>query len=86
VQVVIANTAAITSQVAAFQLDLGLIEGPCHEPELTVQPWLEDELLVVRPARPPGAGGAANNAADAASGDLAAARVGSGTGRPSINC
>ena len=47
VQVVIANTAAITSQVAAFQLDLGLIEGPCHEPELTVQPWLEDELLVV---------------------------------------
>jgi DNA-binding transcriptional LysR family regulator len=53
VQVVIANTAAITSQVAAFQLDLGLIEGPCHEPELTVQPWLEDELLVVAAARDP---------------------------------
>ena len=47
VQVVIANTAAITAQVAAFELDLGLIEGPCHEPELTVQPWLEDELLLV---------------------------------------
>jgi DNA-binding transcriptional LysR family regulator len=53
VQVVIANTAAITSQVAAFQLDLGLIEGPCHEPELTVQPWLEDELLVVAAAHDP---------------------------------
>jgi DNA-binding transcriptional LysR family regulator len=53
VQVVIANTAAITSQVAAFQLDLGLIEGPCHEPELTVQPWLEDELLVVAAAQDP---------------------------------
>jgi len=53
VQVVIANTAAITSQVAAFQLDLGLIEGPCHEPELTVQPWLEDELLVVAAANDP---------------------------------
>jgi DNA-binding transcriptional LysR family regulator len=53
VQVVIANTAAITSQVAAFQLDLGLIEGPCHEPELTVQPWLEDELLVVAAASDP---------------------------------
>lgn len=53
VQVVIANTAAITGQVAAFELDLGLIEGPCHEPELTVQPWLEDELLLVAAARDP---------------------------------
>ena len=53
VQVVIANTAAITAQVAAFQLDLGLIEGPCHEPELTVQPWLEDELLLVAAVHDP---------------------------------
>jgi DNA-binding transcriptional LysR family regulator len=47
VQVSIANTAAIVEQVASFRLDLGLIEGPCHEAELTVAPWLEDELLVV---------------------------------------
>lgn len=47
VQVAIANTAATAAGVAAFELDLGLIEGPCHEPELTVQPWLEDELVVV---------------------------------------
>ena len=53
VQVVIANTAAITAQVAAFELDLGLIEGPCHEPDLTVQPWLEDELLLVAAAHDP---------------------------------
>ena len=53
VQVVIANTAAITRQVAAFELDLGLIEGPCHEPELTVQPWLEDELLLVTAVHDP---------------------------------
>jgi len=53
VQVVIANTAAITAQVAAFELDLGLIEGPCHEPQLTVQPWLEDELLLVAAAHDP---------------------------------
>lgn len=46
-QVTIANTEAITRQVAAFELDLGLIEGPCHESELVVRPWLEDELLVV---------------------------------------
>lgn len=53
VQVAIANTAAVARSVAAFELDLGLIEGPCHEPELTVQPWLEDELVVVAGARDP---------------------------------
>jgi DNA-binding transcriptional LysR family regulator len=53
VQVAIANTARITAQVAAFELDLGLIEGPCHQPELTVLPWLEDELVVVAAAHDP---------------------------------
>ncbi len=53
VQVTIANTADIATRVAAFELDLGLIEGPCHEPDLTVLPWLEDELLVVAGAGDP---------------------------------
>jgi DNA-binding transcriptional LysR family regulator len=53
VHVAIANTARITGQVAAFELDLGLIEGPCHQPELIVQPWLEDELVVVAAAHDP---------------------------------
>jgi DNA-binding transcriptional LysR family regulator len=53
VQVAIANTARVTEQLAAFELDLGLIEGPCHEPELTVTPWLEDELVVVTSAHDP---------------------------------
>jgi DNA-binding transcriptional LysR family regulator len=53
VQVAIANTADIAARVAAFELDLGLIEGPCHEPDLTVQPWLEDELVVVAAAGDP---------------------------------
>jgi len=43
----IANTAQICRAVARFELDIGLIEGPCHEPELEVQPWLADELLIV---------------------------------------
>ncbi len=52
-QVTIANTEAITQQVSAFELDLGLIEGPCHDSDLVVRPWLEDELLVVAaPADP----------------------------------
>ncbi|HVW69893.1 MAG TPA: LysR family transcriptional regulator [Steroidobacteraceae bacterium] len=53
VQVAIANTAEIAARVAAFELDLGLIEGPCHEPDLTVQQWLEDELVVVAAANDP---------------------------------
>jgi DNA-binding transcriptional LysR family regulator len=53
VQVAIANTSVIAARVAAFELDLGLIEGPCHEPVLTVQPWLEDELVVVTAADDP---------------------------------
>lgn len=50
-QVHIANTAAIARAVANFELDLGLIEGPCDEAELVVSPWLEDELLIVASAQ-----------------------------------
>ncbi|MCH7345661.1 LysR substrate-binding domain-containing protein [Pelomonas sp. CA6] len=46
-RVQVANTAAICAAVARYELDLGLIEGPCPEPGLVVQPWLDDELLVV---------------------------------------
>jgi DNA-binding transcriptional LysR family regulator len=45
--VTIANTAEIATAVANFQLDLGLVEGPSHEAELAVEPWLVDEMLVV---------------------------------------
>lgn len=46
-KVTIGNTEAICDAVAAFELDIGLIEGPCHQAALTVTPWLQDELLVV---------------------------------------
>ncbi len=53
IQVAIANTADVAARVAAFELDLGLIEGPCHEPDLTVLPWRDDELVIVAsPADP----------------------------------
>jgi len=45
--VTIANTADIAAAVASFQLDLGLVEGPSHEADLTIEPWLTDELLIV---------------------------------------
>lgn len=46
-QVMIANTTDIASAVANFKVDIGLIEGPCHEPDLQIEPWLRDELIIV---------------------------------------
>ena len=43
----IANTESICDAVAAFELDVGLIEGPCHHATLSVTPWLQDELVIV---------------------------------------
>ncbi|ACR68490.1 LysR family transcriptional regulator [Edwardsiella ictaluri] len=42
----VGNSHDVINAVAAFNADLGLIEGPCHMPELTTQSWLEDELVV----------------------------------------
>jgi DNA-binding transcriptional LysR family regulator len=46
-RVAIGNTAAICDSVAAFDLDVGLIEGPSHRAVLTMTPWLQDELAIV---------------------------------------
>ncbi len=43
----IGNTLEVATAVGSFEADLGLIEGPCHAPELTVVPWLDDELVIV---------------------------------------
>lgn len=40
------NTTAILEGLARFELDLGLVEGSCHHPELEVEPWVADELVV----------------------------------------
>lgn len=46
-QVLIANTADIINKVANFEVDIGLVEGPCHRNDIAVTQWLEDELLLV---------------------------------------
>lgn len=40
------NTSTIIDQVARHELDVGLIEGNCQHPDLVVEPWVEDELVV----------------------------------------
>lgn len=46
-RVAIQNTEAICDAVDRFELDVGLIEGPCHRTSLSVTPWMQDELVVV---------------------------------------
>ncbi|MGC1386925.1 MAG: LysR family transcriptional regulator [Steroidobacteraceae bacterium] len=46
-KIVIGNTASICQAVAGFELDIGLIEGPCHHSSLKVHPWLRDQLVIV---------------------------------------
>lgn len=47
VDVFMGNSAEIARQAAQLSIDIGLIEGPCHLPELAVRPWFEDQLVIV---------------------------------------
>lgn len=51
--VTIGNTAEVCHGVAAFELDIGLIEGPCHHGTLTASPWVDDEMIIVAAATGP---------------------------------
>lgn len=42
----IGNSQDVIEAVADFRGDLGLIEGPCHMPELMTKAWQQDELVV----------------------------------------
>ncbi len=46
VQLRVANTDAIVDSLLRFECDLGLIEGDATHPELLLEPWMEDELVV----------------------------------------
>ncbi|MCQ4270872.1 LysR family transcriptional regulator [Pseudomonas kuykendallii] len=46
VKLQVQNTANVVQQVAHYELDLGLIEGDCRHPDIEVQPWVQDELVV----------------------------------------
>ncbi|MDF5830262.1 LysR substrate-binding domain-containing protein [Pseudomonas aeruginosa] len=72
------NTAQVVQQVAHYELDLGLIEGDCRHPDIEVQPWMEDELVVFcAPASAGAAGRRRPGTADA--GGLDPPRAGLGT-------
>ncbi|MGC0151359.1 LysR family transcriptional regulator [Chromobacterium vaccinii] len=74
----VANTRDIVEAVAAFRVDFGLIEGPCHHPELLASPWRQDELLVFAAASHPLAGRKVS-AAELAEAEWILREAGSGT-------
>lgn len=49
----VANTQHIVGQLKRCEIDLGLIEGEANDPELRVEPWLDDALVVFCAPRHP---------------------------------
>lgn len=46
----IGNSADVVAQVQRLDVDIGLIEGPCHASGLEVLPWQRDDLVIVAAA------------------------------------
>ncbi|KAF0811739.1 HTH-type transcriptional activator CmpR [Andreprevotia sp. IGB-42] len=46
IKMAVHNTATVVQQVAHFELDFGLIEGDCQHPDLQVENWVADELVI----------------------------------------
>lgn len=47
VQLQIANTTGVLAAVAAFDADIGFIEGPQTHADLVVREWMTDEMVIV---------------------------------------
>jgi DNA-binding transcriptional LysR family regulator len=56
VELMIGNTREVLAAVAAFDVDLGFIEGAQTHPQLVARPWRSDELVIVAAPRHPLAG------------------------------
>ncbi|WP_078410367.1 selenium metabolism-associated LysR family transcriptional regulator [Priestia abyssalis] len=52
-EVTIGNTNQINEMVRLFQVDIGLIEGQARNEELAIEPFMEDEMVVVAPKNHP---------------------------------
>nr|WP_295975381.1 LysR family transcriptional regulator [uncultured Bacillus sp.] len=48
-QIVIGNTEEIVQYVKLFQVDIGLIEGQTNEKDLSVHPFMQDQLFITAP-------------------------------------
>lgn len=46
VELVVVNMSTVAQKVLNFELDVGLVEGEIHHPDLDIVPWHGDELVV----------------------------------------
>lgn len=79
VALAIENTAEVIVRVAAFQLDLGLVEGRCQDPNIEVIHWGDDALMVFAAPDHPLAKKRRITPADLAAADWILREPGSGT-------
>lgn len=75
----VANTRHVIQALEHFQIDIGFIEGFCHEPDIEVIPWCRDELVVFAAAGHPLAGRKNITPDDLAATDWILREPGSGT-------
>jgi DNA-binding transcriptional LysR family regulator len=49
IQTTSANTRTVLRMLLEFRVDVALVEGPVSNPGVVVQPWRDDELIVIAP-------------------------------------
>lgn len=79
IQLQVGNTEQIERAVCDGELDLGLIEGPCHLKQLACREWRDDELVVIAAPGHPWVSNAPQNREKLLQGSWIMREVGSGT-------
>ena len=49
IQTTSANTRKVLRMLLEFRVDVALVEGPVSDPRVVVEPWKDDELIVIAP-------------------------------------
>lgn len=75
----VANTRHVIQALEQFQIDVGFIEGFCHQPDIEVIPWCRDELVIFAAPSHPLASARNITADDLAAADWILREPGSGT-------
>lgn len=46
IKLTVANSNVIINELLKFNIDLGFIEGTCHDPQIVIAAWKKDELII----------------------------------------
>lgn len=75
----VGNTHAVIAATKRYDIDVGFIEGPCHDKDVNVLLWRRDELAICAAADDPLAGGGPISPADLVNAKWILREPGSGT-------